>query len=66
MPPASRGDTRFLRRVLIVAAVAALALLAWYLIAVLLLVFGAVLIAVLLRALADPIARQTPLSIPGR
>ena len=61
MAPNPRGDIRFLRRVLIVAAVVALALLAWYLIDVLLLVFGAVLIAVLLRALANPIARRTPL-----
>lgn len=49
-----------------VAAVVALALLAWYLVDVLLLVFGAILIAALLRALAEPIARRTPLSIPGR
>jgi predicted PurR-regulated permease PerM len=62
MAPNPRGDLAFLRRVLIVTAVVALALLAWYLVDVLLLVFGAVLIAVLLRALADPIARRTPLS----
>jgi hypothetical protein len=41
-------------------------LLAWFPVDVLLLVFGAVLIAVLLRALADPIARRTPLSDAGR
>jgi predicted PurR-regulated permease PerM len=62
MAPNPRGDIGFLRRVLMVAAVVALALLAWYLVDVLLLVFGAILIAVLLRALADPIARRTPLS----
>jgi len=62
MPPESRGDGAFLRRVLIVAAVGALALLLWSLVDVLLLVFGAVLVAVLLRALAEPIARRTPLS----
>jgi predicted PurR-regulated permease PerM len=57
----SPSDGAFLRRVLIVASVVVLALLAWHLIDVLLLVFGAVLVAVLLRALADPIARATPL-----
>ena len=62
MPSESRGDSAFLRRVAIVAAVAGLGMLAWYIVDVLLLVFGAVLIAVLLCALADPIARRTPLS----
>jgi predicted PurR-regulated permease PerM len=62
MPPESRGDGAFVRRVLIVASIVVLSLLAWSLVDVLLLVFGAVLIAVLLRALADPIARRTPLS----
>ena len=62
MPLDSRGDGAFVRRVLIVAAVVVLALLAWLLVDVLLLVFGAVLVAVLLRALAAPIARRTPLS----
>ncbi|HEX6112015.1 MAG TPA: AI-2E family transporter [Geminicoccaceae bacterium] len=62
MAPNPRGDIGFLRRVLMVAAVLALALLAWYLVDVLLLVFGAILVAVLLRALANPIARRTPLS----
>jgi predicted PurR-regulated permease PerM len=62
MPSESRGDGAFVRRVLIVASIVVLLLLAWSLVDVLLLVFGAVLIAVLLRALADPIARRTPLS----
>ncbi len=62
MPPEPRGDGAFVRRVLIVASIVVLSLLAWSLVDVLLLVFGAVLIAVLLRALADPIARRTPLS----
>ena len=62
MPPESRSDGAFLRRVLIVAAVGALALLLWFVVDILLLVFGAVLVAVLLRALAEPIARRTPLS----
>lgn len=61
MPSDSHSDGAFLRRVLIVASVVVLALLAWHLVDVLLLVFGAVLVAVLLRALADPIARATRL-----
>ena len=64
MPPGSYADGAFLRRVLIVASVVVLALLAWHLVDVLLLVFGAVLVAVLLRALADPIARTTRLPDP--
>ena len=64
MPPGSYADGAFLRRVLIVASVVVLALLAWHLVDVLLLVFGAVLVAVLLRALADPIARATRLPDP--
>src|ERR671918_533119 len=39
-----------------------MALLLWRLVDVLLMVFGAVLVCVLLRALAEPIARRTPLS----
>ncbi len=62
MAPGSHGDGAFVRRVLTVAAVGALALLLWALVDVLLLVFGAVLVAVLLRALAAPVARRTPLS----
>jgi predicted PurR-regulated permease PerM len=50
------------RRLLIAVAIVILALLAWHLVDVLLLVFGAVLVAVLLRALAGPIAAWTPLS----
>ena len=56
------ATARFLRRVLIVAAVGALALLLWSVVDVLLLVFGAVLVAVLLRGLAEPAAQRTPLS----
>jgi predicted PurR-regulated permease PerM len=62
MPPESRGEGAFVRRVLIVASIVVLLLLAWSLVDVLLLIFGAVLIAVLLRALADPIVRRTPFS----
>jgi predicted PurR-regulated permease PerM len=43
-------------------ALALVAALAWQLVSVLLLVFGAVVIAVLLKALADPVRRHTPLS----
>jgi predicted PurR-regulated permease PerM len=50
------------RRILIVVTIVALALLLWRLLDLLLLVFGAVLVGVLLRALAEPIARRTPLS----
>lgn len=61
MPSDSRSDGAFVRRVLIVTSVVVVALLAWHLVDVLLLVFGAVLVAVLLRALADPIGRATRL-----
>jgi len=54
-------DRTFVRRVFFILAVAALALLAWRLINVLLLAFGAVIVAVLLRSLADPIQKRTPL-----
>jgi predicted PurR-regulated permease PerM len=56
-PPAAAGtagETAFLRRVLIVLAVAALALLLWAVRDALLLLFGAVVIAVLLLAAARP------------
>ena len=55
------GDGAFARRVSIVVAILGLALLLWYLVEVLLLVFGAVLVAVLLRAAAAPIDRRTGL-----
>ena len=53
------GDGAFARRVLIVVAILGLALLLWYLVDVLLLIFAAVLVAVLLRAIARPIDRRT-------
>lgn len=52
----------FEQRVLVVAAVAALMLLAWTWREVLLLAFAASLIAVGLHSIADPVARRTPLS----
>lgn len=57
-------DGDFVRRVLIVLALGALALLFWRLSGVLLLIFGAILIAVLLHAVADVLARWTP--VPAR
>ncbi len=57
----TEGDLAFLRRVLILGLVIVLALFLWRVIEVLLLVFGAVLFATLLHAIADPIARRTPL-----
>jgi predicted PurR-regulated permease PerM len=62
MTPGARCDAGFVCRVLIVVAIGGLALLLWHLVEVLLLAFGAVLVAVLLRVLAEPIARRTPLS----
>jgi predicted PurR-regulated permease PerM len=52
----------FARRVLVVIALVALACLLWRAVDVLLLVLGAVVVAVLLRACAEPIARRTPVS----
>ena len=53
-------DGAFVRRVLIVIALGALTALVWRLAHVLLLAFGAVVVAVILRALADLIARNIP------
>ncbi len=57
-------DGDFVRRVLIVIGLVALAYMVWRLSGVLLLVFGAILIAVLLHAVADVLARWTP--VPRR
>jgi predicted PurR-regulated permease PerM len=51
----------FVRRVLFLVGVGLVLVVAWKLLDVMLLVFGAVLVAVLLRSLADPIHRLTPL-----
>jgi predicted PurR-regulated permease PerM len=56
-PPSSLRD--FARRVLVVLALVALALFLWRVRDMLLLGFAAVLAAILLRALADPIARRS-------
>ena len=61
-PPAGRDDlVRYLQKLMITVAVAALALIALRWLQVFLLAFGAALIAVMLRALANPIRRRTPL-----
>lgn len=52
----------FVRRVLFLVGVGLVLLVAWQLIDVMLLVFGAILVAVLLRALGDPIHKLTPLN----
>lgn len=64
-PPARPDDSRFIRRVLIVGALIALALLLVRLVDVLLLAFGAVLAAIILRAVSEPIRRRTPLGRTG-
>ena len=58
----SIGDAEFARRALIVISIAALFLLAWQLRSVLILLFGAIVIASAFRAIADPIHRR--LKIP--
>jgi predicted PurR-regulated permease PerM len=58
-PPSDLHE--FAGRVLVVLALVTLALFLWQVVDVLLLIFGASLIAILLRTLADPIARHTPL-----
>lgn len=67
MPPRKTAETqddlgRYLQKLLITVAVAALALIALRWLQVFLLAFGAALIAVLLRALANPIRKRTPLN----
>jgi predicted PurR-regulated permease PerM len=57
--PPQFKDAEFVRRVLIVIALAALAFALWTLSGVLLLAFGSVLVAVILRAAADLLARHT-------
>lgn len=53
------GDRHFVRRVLIVVALTALALIAWQLRTLLLMLFGAVVVATVFRALSDRIAKLT-------
>jgi len=54
-------DRTFVRRVLIVLGLVALVLLAWQLRAVLVMLFGAVVVATVFRSLSDPICRWTRL-----
>lgn len=54
-------DAAFLRRILIVVGVGAACLLVWRLREVLLLLFGASIVALILRSLSEPIARRTRL-----
>ncbi len=62
LPSDPNGDFQFLRRVLTLAGLMALAGLIWAMSDVLLLIFGAVLFAVILRALADPLVEKVGLS----
>lgn len=55
----------FTNRVLIIAAIAALALIAWRLASVFILLFAGIVVATVLRVLAAPIARNTPLGPRG-
>jgi predicted PurR-regulated permease PerM len=61
-PPSGSVSPAFVRRVLFLVGVGLVLLVAWQLIDVMLLVFGAILVAVLLRALGDPIHKLTPLN----
>ena len=59
-PPQGRIEDRvFIRRVLIVLALATLFFLVWYLRSLLLMLFGAIVVATVFRALADRIVRLT-------
>jgi predicted PurR-regulated permease PerM len=57
----TRGDQAFLRRVLIALAIGAVALLLWQLAGLWLLVFASCLLAILFRAMAEPLSRLTRL-----
>lgn len=58
------ADSRFVRRALIVIALAALALLLWQLRSVLVLLFGAVVMGTVFRAIADPLSKHLRLPDP--
>lgn len=64
VPGGWRSEVAFLRRILIVAAVAILLLFAWWVRGALLLAFGAVLVAVLIRGVADALSHR--LGFPAR
>lgn len=61
-PKATSLSPIFVRRVLFLVGVGIVLLVAWQLIDVMLLIFGAILVAVLLRALGAPIHKLTPLN----
>ena len=63
-PEPSVTEPTFVRRALIVIALAALALLAWQLRTVLLLLFGAVMVATIFRAISDLLEKH--LRLPER
>lgn len=54
-------DVHFLRRILIVLGIGILVVVAWLLLHVWLLVFGAVLVALVLRTISEPLCEHTPL-----
>ena len=56
---ADSGERQFIRRVLIALGLASLFLLAWHLRSILLMLFGAVVVATVFRSVADGIARLT-------
>lgn len=58
----SDGEAQFVRRVLITVAIAAAALLLWHLRDVVVLVFGAILIATIFRAIAGPLEKYLHLN----
>jgi predicted PurR-regulated permease PerM len=60
-PPAPAAERPFVRRVLIVIALVSLAFVLWQLRSVLLMLFGAVVVGTIVRAVAEPIARWTRL-----
>ena len=60
-PAATTGEKFFVRRVLIVLVLAALFFLVWQLRTLLLMLFGAIVIASIFRAVADTISRFTRL-----
>lgn len=58
-PQSKSGEGQFIRRTLIILGLVSLFLLAWYLRSLILMLFGAVVVATVFRALADRIARFT-------
>ena len=61
-PPADRRDETFVRRLLIILAIGLLGLVIYLLSDVLLLFFGSILVAVILRSIANPLMERTGLS----